>query len=73
MDNSLESSQNPDYMDERGKIVAKLVKALYGCVQSAKRWYAKLRAVLEGGQPIRPLCLQQDAQREAAQGLLLRR
>ena len=35
------------FVDERGRISALLDRALYGCVQSAKLWYKKLRAVLE--------------------------
>ncbi len=41
----------PDYetcVDKRGKMVARLDKAFYGCVQSARLWYEKLKAVLEG-------------------------
>jgi hypothetical protein len=34
-------------VDENGKIVAKLAKALYGCVVSARLWYNRLRVVLE--------------------------
>lgn len=34
-------------VNENGKIVAKLAKALYGCVVSARLWYNRLRAVLE--------------------------
>ena len=35
------------FVDERGEIIVKLDKALYGCVQSAKLWYEHLRASLE--------------------------
>ena len=35
------------YVDERGKILVRLDKALYGCVQSAKLWYNTIRAYLE--------------------------
>jgi hypothetical protein len=34
------------YEDSRGIITAKLKKALYGCVQSARLWYEKLKRVL---------------------------
>ena len=30
------------YLDERGKLICKLDRALYGCVQSAKLWYDTL-------------------------------
>jgi hypothetical protein len=36
------------YISEKGTIAARLNKALYGCVQSARLWYEKLRGVLEG-------------------------
>ena len=35
------------FLDDRGRIIVKLNKALYGCVESAKLWYKHLRAVLE--------------------------
>lgn len=35
-----------NYTDENGKVLVKLKKALYGCVQSALLWYNKLRGVL---------------------------
>ena len=35
------------YVGEDGKLYARLDKALYGCVQSAKLWYKHLRGVLE--------------------------
>lgn len=35
------------FVDEKGRMVARLCKALYGCVQSAKLWYRRLRDVLE--------------------------
>ena len=34
------------YMDDRGCVVVKLDKALYGCVESAALWYENLRASL---------------------------
>ena len=34
------------YMDQRGKMIVRLDKALYGCIQSAKLWYDRLTAVL---------------------------
>jgi hypothetical protein len=34
------------YVSENGKIVVKLDRALYGCVQSAKLWYDTLKAAL---------------------------
>jgi hypothetical protein len=36
-----------EYADGKGRVVARLDKALYGCVQSARRWYDRLRGVLE--------------------------
>jgi hypothetical protein len=36
------------FEDDRGVITAKLKKALYGCVQSARLWYEKLKRVLQG-------------------------
>ena len=36
------------YKDERGRIAVRLLKALYGCVESAKLWYEDLRATLCG-------------------------
>ena len=35
------------YVDEQGRVAVKLKKALYGLVQSALKWYNKLRSVLE--------------------------
>lgn len=35
------------FVDEKGKMVFKLDKAVYGCVQSALLWYEKLSSVLE--------------------------
>jgi hypothetical protein len=35
------------YLDTRGMLVVKLQRALYGCVQSAKLWFDKLKGVLE--------------------------
>jgi histone deacetylase 1/2 len=35
------------YKDEKGEIVVKLQKALYGCVQSGKLWYNHIRQTLE--------------------------
>ena len=35
------------FVDEKGKILVKLDKALYGCVESAKLWYEHFRGVLE--------------------------
>ena len=35
------------YMDPRGKIIVKLNKALYGCVESAALWYENLRATMK--------------------------
>ena len=32
--------------DAHGKLYVKLKRALYGCVQSAKLWYDKLKTVL---------------------------
>jgi hypothetical protein len=34
------------YMDERGRVVAKLKKALYGCITAAKLWFDKLSEIL---------------------------
>ena len=34
------------YVDSRGKMVCRLDKALYGCVQSAKLWYGKMKQTL---------------------------
>ena len=34
------------YRDERGRIAVQLLKALYGCVESAKLWYDDLSATL---------------------------
>jgi hypothetical protein len=34
-------------INEHGKIVARLAKALYGCVVPARLWYNRLRGVLE--------------------------
>lgn len=34
------------YNDERGRIIVKLTKALYGFVKSAKLWYERLKGVL---------------------------
>ena len=34
------------YMDPKGRIVVKLNKALYGCVESAALWYENLRATM---------------------------
>ena len=34
------------YIDEKGEILVKLNKALYGCLQSAKAWFDHLKAVL---------------------------
>ena len=31
-----------EYVDERGEILVRLEKALYGCIQSAKLWYNHL-------------------------------
>ena len=36
-----------NYMDPKGKIVVKLNKALYGCVESAALWYENLRATMK--------------------------
>ena len=36
------------YRDERGRIAVRLLKALYGCVESAKLWYDDLRTTLCG-------------------------
>ena len=36
-----------DYVNNNGTIIVKLLKALYGCVESAKLWYEHLRARLE--------------------------
>ena len=35
------------FVTHNGEIVMELDKALYGCVQSARLWYDKLRSVLE--------------------------
>ena len=37
-----------NYLSERGELVVRLDKALYGCIQSAKLWYHHLRATLQG-------------------------
>ena len=43
------------YTDESGKLVVKLKRALYGCVQSARLWYIKLRdTLLDLGYSINP-------------------
>ena len=43
------------FIDERGEIVIRLDKALYGCVQSAKLWYEHLKASLvENGFVVNP-------------------
>ena len=34
------------FLDERGKLVVRLDKALYGCIQSAKLWYDELTKTL---------------------------
>jgi hypothetical protein len=36
-----------DYQEEDGTMVVQLMKALYGCVQSAKLWYLRIRGALE--------------------------
>ena len=36
------------FTDERGEIVVRLDKALYGCIQSAKLWYDHLKSSLVG-------------------------
>ena len=36
------------YMDDRGCVVVRLDKALYGCVESVALWYENLRASLHG-------------------------
>ena len=36
------------FADHKGRIVVKLDKALYGCVESAALWYENLRASLAG-------------------------
>ncbi len=44
---------SPDYskfVRRDGTVIVELKKALYGCVQSARLWYEKLRLVLEGFQ-----------------------
>ena len=39
-----------EFMDEKGRILVKLLKALYGCVQSAYLWYECLKsAIIEFG------------------------
>ena len=35
------------YIDERGRLLVRLDRALYGCVQSARLWYNTLRTYLE--------------------------
>lgn len=35
-----------EYMEERGSIIVKLKKALYGCIESGKLWYDKLVSIL---------------------------
>ena len=35
------------FIDERGRLLVRLDKALYGCVQSARLWYNTIRAYLE--------------------------
>lgn len=40
------SDHNGKYVDERGNIVVRLVKASYGCVESAALWYKNLSASL---------------------------
>ena len=35
------------YVDSKGRVLVKLDKALYGCVESAKLWYLNIRAFLE--------------------------
>jgi hypothetical protein len=34
------------FVDSDGRVCVKLKKALYGCIQSSKLWYEKLRGVL---------------------------
>ena len=34
------------FVNDKGKLVVRLKRALYGCVQSARLWYEKLRATL---------------------------
>ena len=34
------------YVNEKGTVVVKLKKALYGCVESAKLWYDKISSNL---------------------------
>lgn len=34
------------HIDNRGRVVCRLKKALYGCLQSARLWYLKLKSVL---------------------------
>lgn len=36
-----------NYLSDKGELVVKLDKALYGCIQSAKLWYLHLKATLE--------------------------
>jgi len=35
-----------EFVEGNGKITVKLLKALYGCVESAKRWYEDLKGKL---------------------------
>jgi hypothetical protein len=35
------------FLDERGELVVKLNRALYGCVQSALQWYNEISGFLE--------------------------
>jgi hypothetical protein len=36
-----------EYVDERGRVLVKVNKALYGLIQSAKLWFLHLTNVLE--------------------------
>jgi len=41
------SPEYEQYKDSKGRVIVKLEKALYGCVQSAKLWYDELTRQLE--------------------------
>ena len=44
--NKMDPAVQP-YIDERGRLLVRLDRALYRCVQSAKLWYDTLRTYLE--------------------------
>jgi hypothetical protein len=40
-------SNSAEYLNDKGDLLVKLKKALYGCVQSSKLWYLTLKKVFE--------------------------